>query len=131
MHEDQMNGVKKPLRALGPVTGVSGRTEFRNPIVYLVFPRVENIHIPATSACIACRYPGLEPAWFGMAPLLPLSSDGIGLNEIQISIVERGRTDRSGNPYLDSRRFLRSVIRRSRVLCRTVHNGAQPECQPA
>jgi len=54
MHKDQVNGSKKPLRALGAVTGVSGRTEYRNPIVCLVFTRVENIHIPATSACNAC-----------------------------------------------------------------------------
>jgi hypothetical protein len=51
MHEDQVNGVKKPLRALGPATVAAGRKNDRNVPDYLTF--WESSHL-ASSACNVC-----------------------------------------------------------------------------
>jgi hypothetical protein len=126
VQEDEVDGVKKPLRALGPVTDTAGRTKFRNPIVCLVFTHVENYHIPATSACASCLISRARTCFcpYDATATVVSRRKSFKRDPDLDESVERGRTDSSIEPYSVSRRHLRPVVRRCRASCRTTHKGA-------
>jgi hypothetical protein len=126
MQEDEVDGVKKPLRALGPVTDAPGRTKFRNPIVCLVLTRAANIHIPATSACASCSLSRARTCFcpYDATATLVSRQKSFKRDPDLDESVERGWTDSSTKPYSVSRRPLRPVTGRSRASCRTTHRRA-------
>jgi hypothetical protein len=126
VQEDEVDGVKKPLRALGPVTDAPGRTKFRNPIVCLVLTRAANIHIPATSACASCSLSRARTCFcpYDATATLVSRQKSFKRDPDLDESVERGWTDSSTKPYSVSRRPLRPVTGRSRASCRTTHRRA-------